>query len=498
MGIVAKQSVRNSVALVTGLLLGAINTMYVLPRAFEGFEEGWGLLRIMTAWGTILAQILALGTPSAVLRFLPNAEDGHREASMLGTLCLLPAVAIGLVGVLSSFAGPDLLLALDANAGWLLQNRVGAFMFMASAYLAMLLLKSALIHRMRTVALTFIQEVWLKGSYLTLAILYLQGWMPFETFFRWFLYSYAAAVALMLIEAWGAGTRIARPDLRRDLPPFLNYGMFALWNSGARTVSKNLDFVMVGALLGLAVVPRYTFAFFIATVVSLPMRAMSPILRSLTAKSVATEGPKKSGPQLQQAARVQLAVTASLLVAIVAGMPALDLALPENYQGLRWVVLAIGLTFVAEASGGTAGPILQFSSRYKLALPINLGLVAMTVATNYVLIQWMGWGIEGAAIATGMTGIWNMSWRTSLMWRLFRIHPFSRQWLTILVMALLIATVSIFIEIPVDAMSWRQPNQVGLALLRGGIAGALVLGSSWMLGCLPEVSAELKKRVSQV
>ena len=198
MGIVAKQSVRNSVALVTGLLLGAINTMYVLPRAFEGFEEGWGLLRIMTAWGTILAQILALGTPSAVLRFLPNAEDGHREASMLGTLCLLPAVAIGLVGVLSSFAGPDLLLALDANAGWLLQNRVGAFMFMASAYLAMLLLKSALIHRMRTVALTFIQEVWLKGSYLTLAILYLQGWMPFETFFRWFLYSYAAAVALIV------------------------------------------------------------------------------------------------------------------------------------------------------------------------------------------------------------------------------------------------------------------------------------------------------------
>ena len=168
MGIVAKQSLRNSVALVTGLLLGAINTMYVLPRAFEGFEEGWGLLRIMTAWGTILAQILALGTPSAVLRFLPNAEDGHREASMLGTLCLLPAVAIGLVGVLSSFAGPDLLLALDANAGWLLQNRVGAFMFMASAYLAMLLLKSALTHRMRTVALTFIQEVWLKNQWSTL------------------------------------------------------------------------------------------------------------------------------------------------------------------------------------------------------------------------------------------------------------------------------------------------------------------------------------------
>ena len=82
--------------LVTGLLLGAVNTMFVLPKAFEGFEEGWGLLRIITAWGTILAQVLALGTPSAILRFLPSAQDGRREASMLTTLCILPAIALAL------------------------------------------------------------------------------------------------------------------------------------------------------------------------------------------------------------------------------------------------------------------------------------------------------------------------------------------------------------------------------------------------------------------
>ena len=157
----------------------------------------------------------------------------------------------------------------------------------------------------------------------------------------------------MLGEAWGAGARLGQPELRKDVRPFFEYGMFALWNNGARTVAKNLDFVMVGALLGLAAVPRYTFAFFIATVVSMPLRAMSPILRSLTSKAVAAQGAEQSGPQLQQAARVQLAVTAAILVAILAGMPALDLALPGNYQGLRWVVLAVGMAFVAEASGGT-------------------------------------------------------------------------------------------------------------------------------------------------
>jgi O-antigen/teichoic acid export membrane protein len=219
-------------------------------------------------------------------------------------------------------------------------------------------------------------------------------------------------------------------------------------------------------------------------------------LRSLTSKAVAVHGPEKSGEELKQAARVQLAVTAALLVAIVAGMPALDLALPETYQGLHWVVLAVGLTYVLEASAGTAGPILQFSSRYRLALPINLGLVLMTVATNYVFITWFGWGIEGAAWATAMTGLWNMSWRTSLMWRLFRIHPFSASWLWIAVLALVIGAGSFFLGVPETANTWGKTGQMAFAVVRGGVAGGTMLGIAWALGCLPEVTIEMKKRLN--
>ena len=218
MGIVAKQSVRNALVLSTGLVLGAVNTMYVLPKAFEGFEEGWGLLRILTAWGTILAQIVALGSPSGIMRFLPKAGSAEREASMLSTLVLFPTAFLLLLAGASTFAGPDVLAWLDADAGWLLEGRIAAFLVMAGAYLAMMLLKAVLAHRMRTVAATAIQEVWLKGSYLGLALAYLGGVMPFETFFRWFLYSYVAAVGFMFLEALvqrrKAGT--SRPEGRHQ------------------------------------------------------------------------------------------------------------------------------------------------------------------------------------------------------------------------------------------------------------------------------------------
>ena len=241
--------------------------------------------------------------------------------------------------------------------------------------------------------------------------------------------------------------------------------------------------------------PRYTFAFFIATVVSMPVRAMSPILQSLTSKAVQNRGPEQCGPELRQSARVQLTVTSALLVAIVAGMPALDLALPEMYRGLKWVVLAVGMAFAAEASGGIAGPILQFSSRYKLSLPINLGLVLMTVATNYLFMSWLGWGIEGAALATGLTGVWNMGWRTSLIWRLFRIHPFTPQWMGVLALAIGVGGVSLFLNLPEWVIGAGPVWQLAYAVFVGGVAGSIVLGGNWALGGLPELTAEIEKRL---
>ncbi len=61
MSVIAKQSGLASIALGIGLILGAANTMFVLPRAFEGNEAVWGLLRIMTSWGWLVINCYILG-----------------------------------------------------------------------------------------------------------------------------------------------------------------------------------------------------------------------------------------------------------------------------------------------------------------------------------------------------------------------------------------------------------------------------------------------------
>ena len=123
-------------------------------------------------------------------------------------------------------------------------------------------------------------------------------------------------------------------------------------------------------------------------------------------------------------------------------------------------------------------------------------MVVMTVATNYVFMRVFEWGLLGAAVATGLTGLWNMGWRTAMMWRIFKIHPFSKGWFTVAGIALLVGANPLVSDAPDVALELGAFGQVVMAVLRGGLAAGTVLVGSWLAGALPELSHEVRKRLT--
>jgi Na+-driven multidrug efflux pump len=119
----------------------------------------------------------------------------------------------------------------------------------------------------------------------------------------------------------------------------------------------------------------------------------------------------------------------------------------------------------------------------------------MTVITNYVFMRVFDWGIEGAAWATALTGIWSMGWRTSLMWRLFRIHPFSRSWVWVAGLAGAAGWLALAMGVPAWASALGKAGHVAWALVQGGVAGGAVLGGAWVLGSFPELTKEFRDRL---
>jgi len=69
MGIVAKQTLSNSIIIFIGALLGAINLMLLYPIILP--DEEIGLTRLLITFTILLSQLASLGGGTMLIKFIP-------------------------------------------------------------------------------------------------------------------------------------------------------------------------------------------------------------------------------------------------------------------------------------------------------------------------------------------------------------------------------------------------------------------------------------------
>ena len=191
----------------------------------------------------------------------------------------------------------------------------------------------------------------------------------------------------------------------------------------------------------------------------------------------------------RRSARVNFLLAAVIMSGIWAGIAPFQLLLPPGYRGLEFVFLCIGLQRLIVSFNVVNNKVLAFSQWYRIVLPLNLGLVVVTIATNYLFIVTLGWGLKGAAVATLGTALWNNVWRLLIVWRKYKIHPFSWKLLVISITA--IASAWSF-HWQADAFTFPI---VG-AIIQGALASGTTFSVCYALGCFPELRDGIKARIS--
>ena len=489
MGVVAKEAGKASIALVLGIGIGTINTVLVLPRAFEGAEEYWGLIRVLTAWSNIVAPFLMFGGGGILYRNSRKIDPSLRGA-LHGSIWVISAIGLILWGLALALGGDRMMSFFDAEKGGLLNENLFLFFLMNMMVLGSNLIGTHLAVELKGSWSHWVGEVWLKGSYLILALLLWRGIIGFESM----VYAYVCTWVVGLL-AKSAGLAFYHIPLsfsklnKIEWKDNLQYGAYASLTSGAGTIASNLDFVMVGSLLGLSVVPVYTMGFFIGSVVALPQRALGTVFTGLMAKNVAEQGVKKMEPFARQVVRVNIILATVTLVGIWAGLKPLISALPSSYRGITGVVLAIGIQKIVNAMGQSTSAILAHTSLYRLNLPMNLGLLVATVATNWLCMSVLNMGVTGAAIATLLTAVWSTMWRIALLKRKLNIQPYTFSWVAILGTGFVVAL----------AFTWVPGDWMGHGYIQAGIQGVVasgtVLAITYFTGLFPELKTAVEQRI---
>jgi O-antigen/teichoic acid export membrane protein len=396
MGVIIRQSIKNSVYSYAGFALGAFNTLLIMPRVLEKAQVG--LLNTLVAYSWIMAILLTLGMQGVVIRYFSRFRD-DQKGRFLFLVMLVPL--LGFTAFTTAFfLSPDTFLnLLHKKEALFIENYRYAF-WMAFGNLFFELFSAWMKSHLITGPSILLRELALRIFNLVLYAAYFYDIIGFETLVIGYAASYPGIFLILFGYAAYRKTlsfELKLPDhSRREMSSFALYNLF---NAGVIYVVFQLDVVMLQNYSGLEDVALYTISVFAATVIQLPYRALTTIALPVIARSFSENDLKNVADVYRKSSHTMLLIGGIIYVLLVVCIPHLKFFLPPEYRdGIEFCVIVLGLAKWIDVSTGLNSAVISQSSYYRFDIVANMALLFTAFLTNYLLIPM--YGIKGAVFAT--------------------------------------------------------------------------------------------------
>jgi O-antigen/teichoic acid export membrane protein len=425
MGIIRTQSIKNSINLYIGIIIGAVNTILVFPFVFEANPEYWGLLQLLVSYSIVISSFSHLGSPHILIRYFPKFKNKDELITFLFVLCLFGFILFSS----SFFLLKDYLLStfdfspLFSENFHLLVGFVFSLMFFD-------LFNSVSRSYLDSTTPIFLNEVYLRIITLFLLVAYHFSLIDFTNFLWLYLFSYfSKLVFLFIIQLFKKQIRLCFKWGGVDFNQ-IRYGLYVILGSGAAILVSRIDMIMIDYFLDLKHVAYYGLAFFIGSVIKVPGRSLSSISTPLISKAF-EENDTNQIVQIYKKTSINLLVISSLMFLVIwLNIDEMLSILPEKFQQGKYVVLFIGLSQVINLSSGLNGLIIINSIYFRKDILFNFILLVFIVLTNILFIPI--YGIDGAALASLISIFFHNIIKIIFLYSKMKIQPFSFQTVKVL------------------------------------------------------------------
>jgi O-antigen/teichoic acid export membrane protein len=396
MGIVIKQSIRNTITTFLGFGIGALNILFMYPY-FLG-KEYFGLTGYVLSAANILYPIMSFGIQNTLIKFFNENNKTEEELNSYMTYMLLVPLFFITPLMVLFYVFYDTIAAYESQENPIINSFVwvipiiGIFMGYFEIFYAWLRA------HMKSVFGSFVKEVFVR---ILITILL------FGVYFKYitpsdFIYSLVLVygISLMLIVFYA--NKVKKIVLHFKIPKqskaILTYTVFIILSASIANMLLDIDKYMIKHYMKIDNIAFYSVAIFIAMVISVPSRAMHQITYPITAKLM-SENKWQELNDLYKKSSITLQVVGGLiLLGILVNINQLYLMLPIEYTQGLFVVFAIGLSKYFDLILGNNNAIIFNSKYYRTVLILGLLLVVLIVLLNMYFIP--NFGLNGAALAT--------------------------------------------------------------------------------------------------
>ena len=279
MGIVFRQSFTTTIISYCGVAIGYINLLYLYPKFLE--PDQIGLLRTIQDAAILFTPFAQFGIAQSILRYYPRLVTTKESSGSFIRLMLLLALAgFGIFLVIFKIFETPILSYFETNAKEII-GYSSLVLWLTLILLILAVLEAYSRSLLKTIVPNLLREIVARLLLAILVLLYFTGYIDFNQFIISTALAYLLCLVILMIYLATQGALQMRMSFdqldKTQLPGLLKYSLLSFAGMAGLIIIGKVDSIMVSGMLGLAANAIYTTAFYMATVIEVPKRALMQI-----------------------------------------------------------------------------------------------------------------------------------------------------------------------------------------------------------------------------
>ncbi len=441
MGIIKRQSLKTSLVNYLGVLIGVIFFNFIFPHFID--EEHLGLIGLFQNLSIVLATFPGMGLAYVLLRYAPIWKDNdilpqfHRFSLIAISLALVAFACFFYFfqsELVSWYAGRSPLFLPYA---YLIVPLVAVYTY--TQYIELFAMT-----KMRVAVPAFLREIVTRVLLIFLLYAFAMQWISEKQWIYGLVLVYAlSGIILFLYAIKTLQFRIATTSHllldKKEKKEILVYAATMMLMLTAGNLHNFIDGIILPAYLGLGALGIYMRPLVLGQMIQVPYRAISLISIPIIREAMVDNDLKKVCDLNKSIGLNLFLIGTFLFTGLVACADPLLSMLPEQYAQGRFVLYIIGLGRLIDMAFGLNSEILNYSNHYRQMLYLTIVMMVLTVGLDIILIPKLG--MNGAALAVSISlTIFNVL-KSILIYKHYRFHCFSKHYITLGVIMLLVIAI---------------------------------------------------------
>ncbi|MES1224641.1 MAG: polysaccharide biosynthesis C-terminal domain-containing protein, partial [Bacteroidota bacterium] len=213
------------------------------------------------------------------------------------------------------------------------------------------------------------------------------------------------------------------------------FSLFLFSGQALNILARTLDSIIISSQSsgGLQDTGIFTIATYFIALMEVPVRSMVGIAFAVLVQAWKDKNKMQVFDVYRKTALNLLVAGLGIMGVLILDMPNIILHLGPKYQPMMEVVLILGFSKLIDLGTGLNSHLLLASKHWRIEFTTNIFLVLMAGVFNYLLVR--KYGIIGSAWATLISFAVYNALRFFLIWKFFRMQPFTAKNFYVLVIA---------------------------------------------------------------